>query len=441
MVTFALTFTYICKPLLTSSSHYSNRRRRSHKQTNMPSPTECSFNLPNFDIASQIGDGNSATVYSIRPSLSSSKCQKPQNNPKLVAKIIPYSKLTSVTRREILIHSSLSHPNIVSLNETSQAISTDGTNKNGIALIMEHATQGDLFTQLTSAGSLPSTFVRRRLCEISTALDYLHTKCNIVHLDIKLENIVLTNQSVAKLLDFGCARSLNNHSNETTTIGGTLHYLAPEIVENPDDATPTKQMDAWSLGVVFYTALSGTYPFSSDSSNEKEIRHRILNSDPNPFPSSLSIPADLTNIVFGLLEKDSSKRMTIQQVIQSLNQTNANSIASRTCSTYTNIHRRRLPYQHRLVQQQQRTRTPSPSCPSDADFTSTTENKKEDQQCKCTVCTKQTLFQMLTVLDSVMPSCNTNHANNGSLKKKQFPRIHSDLSTSFTSSDETCSNI
>lgn len=178
-----------------------------------------------------------------------------------------------------------------------------------------------MFKEVASAGSLPPRVLRRRLRDIVSALGYLHAQ-GIAHLDLKLENVVLSNSNSAKLIDFGCAAPLDQND-PAASLGGTLHYLPPELAQDPK-FPPAATTDAWSLGVLAYTAIAGAYPFNgaqegaSEASNDRATRHRIVHAQPHRIPSCIDLPSDLRRIVYGLLEKDPAKRMTIPQVAKEL---------------------------------------------------------------------------------------------------------------------------
>lgn len=407
-----------------------------------PSPTP-PFTVSNYNLHSFVAAGNSGLVYTATQNhhpqqhgnpnvlpvtgvMSSSTRPRPRT-PALAIKIIPCDKLSrsslalSLARREIGIHHSLNHPNIAALHEvtTAMPVTSSPSSTPALALVLDYASQGDLFTQVSSAGSLPSAVVRKRLFEIASALSHMHDN-GLVHLDVKLENVVLTKHSVAKLIDFGCARHVDSshpwHSAHTS-LGGTLHYLSPEAVianssktndDGDDDVVdddylkPTPAMDAWALGVLTYTALVGNYPFSyngdttnpslidvpqhqhqpvvDDDTMASIVLHQIVHDAPHPIPSSLDVPHDLQALVFGLLEKDADKRLTVAKVVQALQHTMVSSASRRRL--YASA--RRGPAMSRgtagdgngmmmmmaptRYARMSRTRTPSPSCPADADF-------------------------------------------------------------------------
>lgn len=338
--------------------------------------------LPAYDTLSEIGAGNSAAVYTVKPT-SQTRCRHSNINTHLACKLISSSKLSPITRREVALHATLRHPHIAQLYAVLPA-------SHSVALLMEYANQGDLFSQLLSAGSLPPAFLRKRLLELCSALRHIHT-AGILHLDLKLENIAINQNNQAKLLDFGCARPLAAGRDPNYTLGGTLHYLPPEAVRNPFDCPLSTALDCWALGVLTYTAVSGAYPF--DAPDDDAIRHRILHDDPSEFPDAIHVPADFRTVIKGLLQKDPEKRMTLEQVVATLQQ---------PVSTVGRLARRRL--QRPYPSTHSRTRTPSPASTVGIDFgrAMVIDDNEDKEKCECLICDRQSKDQMLRTVDSVL---------------------------------------
>lgn len=434
------------------------------------------FSLCDYRLVAPIGEGNAGSVYSAR-----SASEAGDARPSLAAKIIRRSKVSDVTRREVAIHFELCHRNIAKLRRVALATDTL-TAQPALALILDYAPAGDMFTEVAAAGSFSPPVLRKRLLDIATGLRYLHQR-HIVHLDVKLENIVICNSSTAQLIDFGCARHMpphshsqshsNSHINSSSSpsnfascngLGGTLHYLSPEAVANDNDVDASYAMDAWALGVVAYTALVGNYPFSATVSDkarkgeqggeeeeeeeERQVKKRILQSRPHAVPASMAIPADLQRIVTGLLEKDPAKRMTIEQVITILQQTAATTTTSLRMSRYAHLlagsRRQRQPHRYQYQPQpqacvkssvtsttcaQERERSPSPSGPADADFALC------PKACRaCDTCRKQTLQSALEVVDTVLRSVGRREPRAQKAVKESLSRVGSIVSNCSSSS-------
>ena len=125
-----------------------------------------------------------------------------------------------------------------------------------VYLISEYAPGKDLWFLLDKKKGFNIKWTKFYIAELVVALDDLHSK-NIIHRDIKLENILIDSKGHIKLTDFGISKFLKNNEKAQTMIG-TAYYMAPEIAfDYPYD----KEVDWWSLGVVMFVLLEGKYPF------------------------------------------------------------------------------------------------------------------------------------------------------------------------------------
>ena len=136
-------------------------------------------------------------------------------------------------------------------------------------LVLEYASGKDLFTLLGNQTNhaLDLDSARFYMAELVLALEALH-KQNIVHRDLKLENILIDSEGHIKLTDFGMSKLLGDKG-KAKTFCGTLNYMAPEIIfqEKYD-----KAVDWWSFGCVMFGILEGYFPFDIRKENIKKIR-------------------------------------------------------------------------------------------------------------------------------------------------------------------------
>src|SRR5206468_1669534 len=148
--------------------------------------------------------------------------------------------------------------------------------------------------------------------QCAEALEAAHAK-NIVHKDIKPENIMLTPEGQVKICDFGVAKALPRHDATTVSesaavktgaFAGTPAYMAPEVLLDRDaDA----RADIFSLGVVFYETLSGHHPFLAE--NLVATSDRVLHAEPRPLSEmNRSVSPQLAKIVTRMLAKDRDRR-------------------------------------------------------------------------------------------------------------------------------------
>jgi aurora kinase len=173
-------------------------------------------------------------------------------------------------RREIEVHQNLAHKNILKLLSWFH----DATN---IYLVLEYAPGGSLYSRLKKQkkGRFDEHTAAQYVAQVADALRYMHAK-NIIHRDVKPENILLGLHNEIKLADFGY--SVHSESGFRSTVCGTLDYLSPEVAVvmlRPGKSKEfyTKAIDQWSLGVLMYELLVGRAPFEmkSDVATQKKI--------------------------------------------------------------------------------------------------------------------------------------------------------------------------
>ncbi len=179
-----------------------------------------------------------------------------------------------------------------------------------IFLVMEYVEGITLRQRLSQPLSIEAFLEIAAQC--AAALEAAHER-GIVHRDVKPENVMLTPGGQVKMLDFGVAKqlpradeasTLESTGSNTTSFSGTLAYMAPEVLlEKESD----RRADIFSLGVVFYEALSGRHPFLAGSF--LTTSDRILHEDPKPLTQlNPKVPAELERIVAKMLAKDPAER-------------------------------------------------------------------------------------------------------------------------------------
>jgi eukaryotic-like serine/threonine-protein kinase len=140
--------------------------------------------------------------------------------------------------------------------------------------------------------------------QVALALDFAH-KRGLVHRDVKPQNIMVTPDGIAKVTDFGIARSLSaSQLTRTGMVIGTVHYFSPEQASGKP-ATPAA--DIYSLGVILYEMLTGHLPFDADSPIGVAMQH-VHSDPPSPWDYNPSLPARAVNTVMRALEKDPERR-------------------------------------------------------------------------------------------------------------------------------------
>lgn len=211
-----------------------------------------------YQIQRTIGKGNFAKVKLAKHTITGKE---------VAIKIIEKSQLNQTTLnkvfREVKIMKTLNHPNIVRLFEVIE----EGTK---LYLVMEYASGGEVFDFLVAHGRMKEKDARTKFRQIVSAVQYMHAN-NIVHRDLKAENLLLDHDCNIKIADFG----FSNHfkiGTKLDTFCGSPPYAAPELFQGKKYDGP--EVDVWSLGVILYTLVSGSLPF--DGQNLKELRERVL---------------------------------------------------------------------------------------------------------------------------------------------------------------------
>ncbi|MDY5730231.1 MAG: Stk1 family PASTA domain-containing Ser/Thr kinase [Eubacteriales bacterium] len=257
-------------------------------------------------IESYVDEGGMSIIY---------KAVDISNNQYVAIKALKpeYSSDIEFTKRffnEAKASYNMSHPNIVALLNVDE--------DKGIFYLCFEYVEGDTLKQhIQKNGPIPIQESVRIAIQMLWALDHAHSK-NIIHRDIKPQNVILDLQGNAKILDFGIARIPNSQTlTSANTAIGTVQYVSPEQASGKEITTAS---DIYSMGIVLYEMLTGKLPF--DSEDILSILTKQINESPVP-PSKLNtaIPAKLELIVLTALEKLPENRyQSVGEMIDDLNQ-------------------------------------------------------------------------------------------------------------------------
>lgn len=192
--------------------------------------------------------------------------------------------------------SALNHPNICTIYGIEE--------HNGSLFIAMEYLEGVTLKRMINGSPLPIDQIVNIGSQIADGLKAAGDR-GLIHRDIKSENIIVTPDNRAKIMDFGLAKVGGDAgTTKAGTTVGTLSYMAPEQIMGEEvDA----RADLWSFGVVLYEMLTGKLPFRGE--HEAAVMYEILNQEPPPLTASRSdVPGHFQQLVSALLQKDRNKR-------------------------------------------------------------------------------------------------------------------------------------
>ena len=200
-------------------------------------------------------------------------------------------------QREALSASSLSHPNIVEVYDV-------GEDNGEYYIVMEYVEGKHLKSLLKKRGKLTVSEVIDIVLQITDGLSVAHDSY-IIHRDIKPQNILILDNGLVKITDFGIAVAMNaTQLTQTNSVMGSVHYLPPEQASGKG---ATLQSDIYSIGILMYELLTGKLPFKGDNAVEIALKHLK-----EPMPSIRddlpNIPQSVENIILKATAKNPKNR-------------------------------------------------------------------------------------------------------------------------------------
>ncbi|KAG5837379.1 hypothetical protein ANANG_G00238640 [Anguilla anguilla] len=174
-----------------------------------------------------------------------------------------------------------------------------------IYLVTEYASGGEIFDHLVAHGRMAEKDARRKFKQIVAAVHFCHCR-NIVHRDLKAENLLLDHNLNIKIADFGFS-NLFSRGQLLKTWCGSPPYAAPELFEGKEYDGP--KVDIWSLGVVLYVLVCGALPF--DGSTLQNLRARVLS---GKFRIPFFMSTDCEYLIRHMLVLEPSKRLSMEQI-------------------------------------------------------------------------------------------------------------------------------
>ena len=207
-----------------------------------------------------------------------------------------------IMERTIML--SIDHPFIIKMVKSFK-------NQNYIFLLLEYIHGVTLSSLISKYKKLEVNSVKFYIACILTSIDYLHRK-RIIHRDIKPSNIMVDTNGYIKLIDFGASKILKDY---TSTIIGTPHYIAPEVLEGKGYSY---SCDFWSLGILIYEMIYGYVPFGKFANGVVDIYKSILSSNGFHFPYQDYSLRLVNQLISGLLVKKTERRLCIFSKIKNL---------------------------------------------------------------------------------------------------------------------------
>lgn len=206
-------------------------------------------------------------------------------------------------RDEIKIMKKLEHPNIIRIYGTMESDSE-------MMVVMEYLEGGPVYPSEFPATPMTLRKFKRVMVGISKGLDFLHNN-NIIHRDIKPDNILCDKRGNVKLADFGMSAEAEGETAQVKGFAGSPMFMAPELFDEAANSVAGEPSDIWSFGITAYAMALGDLPPNFTQSNVQELGTSIRETE-IPFTHSDERVNSLLRI---MLTKDPSERATIQQIV------------------------------------------------------------------------------------------------------------------------------
>lgn len=257
-----------------------------------------------YQIVSKLGEGGMGYIYDAR---------RLRDQQQVIIKYLPPRELrniTSVVRFIQEAHTVLSfhHENLVSGYDLFM-------DRNRCYYMMEYIDGQTVETLLRLHTKLDPARSTRIVLQVARALQSLEEDHHLVHRDIKPANIIVTNEGLAKLVDFGIAKLTNHNLTTMGIILGTPYYLSPEQISGEP---VTSQSDIYSLGATYYHMVTGEVPFQGQ--DVCSIIHQRLSRNPrDPRELNPNIPRAMAEVIIKMMHRKANRRYeTIRVLVREL---------------------------------------------------------------------------------------------------------------------------
>ena len=246
-----------------------------------------------YEIIKLIGEGGMANVYLAYDTILERKVAVKV----LRGDLADDEKFVRRFQREALSASSLNHPNIVEMYDV-------GEDKGNFYIVMEYIDGKTLKQLIKKRGHLTVPEAIDIMVQLTEGLATAHNSY-IIHRDIKPQNIMILEDGLVKITDFGIAMAINAADlTQTNSVMGSVHYLPPEQAAGKGS---TIKSDIYSLGILFYEMLAGTMPFRGETAVEIALKH-IKEEMPSIRKVNSKVPQSVENIIFKCTAKNPKNR-------------------------------------------------------------------------------------------------------------------------------------
>ena len=228
------------------------------------------------------------------------------------AKIIPKINLVkSLSKQKIIneikIHKNIHHENIVNFEHYFE-------DRNNVYILIELCHNQTLHDLLKKRKTLTELEVQYYIFQLIKALQYLHN-LKIIHRDLKLANLFLTEDMKLKLGDFGLATIIEFDGERKRSLCGTPNYLAPEILDGKKGYS--FEVDIWSIGVIVYTLLIGKLPFEAKKVTKTSELYKRIRLKNYSFPQNAKISSPAKELIENILVLEPHKRPSLEDILKS----------------------------------------------------------------------------------------------------------------------------
>ncbi|XP_072518386.1 serine/threonine-protein kinase NIM1 [Salminus brasiliensis] len=248
-----------------------------------------------YKVRGEIGCGNFSKVKLAFHALTKDK---------VAIKVMDKMRLDLQTQRmlsrEISSMESLYHPNVLRLYEVVETPCR-------LYLVLEYAGGGDLHSRITSQGKLTDPESKIVFAQILSAVKYMHDN-NIIHRDLKAENVLYSCSACVKVADFGFSTRVSNRNQMLDTFCGSPPYAAPELFKDESYLGPP--VDVWAMGVLLFFIVTGTMPFRADT--VPKLRRCVIE---GAYILPVWVSAPCQCLIRGILKPEPSERYALDQML------------------------------------------------------------------------------------------------------------------------------